>query len=108
MDIEQLKAYVKPIQLAQDMGMSLTTCPKNHESVSKTSFKVTDKYGMKCWNCGLSGNIIDMVKVFKQLSFKDSLEYLAKNYAPHLLNNTPEKNERDLVEELYKKLANLF
>lgn len=52
-------------------------CPFHHEKTPSFSINSIDQY-YHCFGCGVSGSVIDLVKEMENLSFPESVQFLAK------------------------------
>ena len=90
------------VQLKTRGSNKLGLCPFHNEKTP--SFTVSPTKGIyKCFGCGKSGNSISFVMEHEQLSFPESLRYLAEKYNIELNEVISEEAiaQRNLFESLY-------
>jgi len=83
-------------------------CPENHNNNDKKPSMGIDAINnrFKCFACGISGDIIELVKYSKNISFKEAVEWIL-GYNPYKNNNnekTPERSRReDYISNMYNE-----
>ena len=121
MNIDLLKNSVDIIDVALTLGVDIREehgkhvgrCPTGHSSKSGKSFTINNGY-FKCWNCGVSGDVINLVEISKGYDFKDAINYIVDNHAPHLkeeasdIDNTKSEilDMNQKIQDLLYKIAN--
>lgn len=63
------------IELRQRGKNFIGLCPFHQEKTASFSVN-TERQRFKCFGCGVSGDVIDLIRQLKGLSFRDSLKYL--------------------------------
>ncbi len=100
------------ISLKERGGRFWGLCPFHQEKTP--SFTVSPERGIfYCFGCGKKGDIFTFVQEFQNLSFRESLELLAKQAGVTLEDSRKgggekDAQERDALGELYDKLERLF
>ena len=114
MDIDRLKQRCNLITVMESEGFKMkfvsgkatTRCFTGHASKSGTSFTV-DSERYKCWNCGIYGDVFSFIQQYKNMTFRESLVYLAERYAPELIEDTPRQEKRsiryDVMQDIFVK-----
>ena len=103
------------LQLKKKAGRSLQgDCPTGHDSQSHQCFSVSPEQGLfHCFNCGIAGDAIELVKLVERVDFQGALRYLAENYRPDLVEaletarseRSPETKARYERSALYEHLV---
>lgn len=86
--VDDIKNRVHIIDVAEQLGhlperkegnrFQGSCCPGGHESKNGRPFVIYPSVqGFKCFNCGLKGDVIDLVEVAQGLDFMGALDYLA-------------------------------
>lgn len=125
--IDELKSKIKAIpaeQIAGKLKLNLTktgyslqgNCPSGHTSTNGRCFSINTKNKYwHCFSCGAGGDNIELIKVAKNISFIETLEWAAKEYnlgtvpiGASQIKYTPEEVEEKRKErvrgELYEKV----
>lgn len=87
-------------------------CPFHHEKTA--SFSVSpDKKFYYCFGCQAKGNVFNFIQKMENLSFPESIEFLAKKVGVKIIyknesndNQSPEKSESSKLKEEYINLYN--
>ncbi len=86
-------------------------CPF-HEEKSPSFSVVPDKGFFHCFGCGKSGSLFDFHMEMEHLSFPESVRALAESLGIQIEEENPlekkKRNEREILSELYTKLAASF
>lgn len=94
-DIAKLKAELKQatdiLSVAQDLGIQVQKSGRNfvgicpfHGENTPSFFISQEKQIYKCFGCGKGGDVIALVCEMKDLSYRESMNYLRENYVvPH-------------------------
>lgn len=82
-------------------------CP--HHSDTTPSLSITpDKNIWKCFSCGASGGVIELIMFVKNISYKQALLYLAEKYQLKLNDNCSEymkkRDEINLIHSHFKRI----
>ena len=92
---EILSAYVAPVQTHKRIP-----CPIHHGKDSNFSFK-DDSF--KCWVCGASGDVIDFVQQYFNISFKEAVEKINADFSLGLpIGSAMSNEERDRLNKATK------
>lgn len=108
-DVFKLKSELKQatdiLSVAQDLGIKVQKngrnfvgiCPFHDENTP--SFSISqEKQIFKCFGCGKGGDVISLVSEMKELSYRESMNYLRENYV--IPYQQQQKNEtKNLMKE---------
>jgi len=85
-DVDEIKAKNNIIQVARELGLKVTRsvipCIKQHQHKDKNGYPSMSfnlvRNTFKCWVCpDVGGDVIDLVRIVKNISREKALEYLA-------------------------------
>lgn len=85
------------------------TCPLHHDK--KPSLHFNDNGLWYCFVCGVGGNVINLVMLVENLSFKESLHYISATFSLNLTDKPYKKPDNSYLEALnqnYKALKDSF
>jgi DNA primase len=83
--IEQVIDELRVIDLNHNGYYLQGLCPTGHKSENEKCFTVfleTDSY--YCFNCGISGDIFDLVELIKGFSFIEAKKWIIKHFQSYL------------------------
>ena len=107
--IKELKKKVTLEKIFNRLGLKysekgLVRCPfKDHKDENKSFkvYKASERFC--CFGCGEKGDVIDFVRIYKGLDFKEALEWLSKEFKIMLVYRGRKGVEFKRVKELYKR-----
>ncbi len=92
-------------------------CPFHHEKTP--SFFVSEqRQTFTCFGCGLKGDVIEFVKLYEHLEFKDALKYVFdrsglpesdwQNFQEKSIDDLKADKEKKEAEELFEKVVQIY
>lgn len=109
-----LAQFNNKIKLSQFLSKYLDLTPRGDSFVAKCpfhnektpSFSINDEKGLfHCFGCGVGGNVFTFVSKYKNLTFRESLEFVADLVGVKL--NSYERNSNNVIQKKKYKLINL-
>ncbi|MEG1141146.1 MAG: DNA primase [Clostridia bacterium] len=89
-------------------------CPFHNEKTPSFSVSL-DKQIFKCFGCSVGGNVITFISKIENLSFGESIEFLAERshikldkYVINNKNNNNEKDIKDVIYNINKEVAKFY
>ena len=118
--IDELKSTISIETVLRDLGgldlkkkgdNYLGNCPTGHSSKGGNCFGInTSKNYYHCFNCGESGDIISLVELAENKTFKEAIEWLVNTYRPELLSEITgiKDNYSEKMDKKYYSNAILY
>jgi len=106
LNVDLLKQEVSCIRLALDSGIQLDSknsglCPTGHESTSGRCAVYHETF-FKCFSCDEGGDVVKLAMLLHGYSFKESILFLCKKYAPHLITDRCTETKPHVYSALYR------
>lgn len=109
-----LAQFNNKIKLSQFLSKFLDLTPRGDSFVAKCpfhnektpSFSINDDKGLfHCFGCGVGGNVFTFVSKYKNLTFRESLEFVADLVGVKL--SSYDRNSNNIIQKRKYKLINL-